>query len=62
MQLAEWLQRNDASGKVAAMTGVHGHVALNPYHHQTCFCPVCRGERDGHVADPCECGKCRGGV
>lgn len=59
MQLSEWLSRNDASGKVSAMVGVQpGHVALHPEHHATCFCAVCRGEADGHIGDPCECGKC----
>lgn len=59
MQLSEWLARNDTSGKVSAMVGVQpGHVALHPEHHATCFCAVCRGEADGHIGDPCECGKC----
>ena len=60
MHITEWLARNDKGGQVAAMVGVRPvPMALHPEHHQTCFCPVCRGEADGHVSDPCQCGRCR---
>lgn len=35
------------------------HIGYHPSHHQSCFCAVCRGDADGHINDPCECGRCQ---
>lgn len=37
----------------------NSHIGYHPNHHQDCFCVVCRGDADGHINDPCECGKCQ---
>lgn len=43
--------------EMGATQQVTGHY--HPSHHATCFCAVCRGQSDGHMADPCECEQCR---
>lgn len=56
----DWSQ---ASINMAKAAGLPVNVIVHkvsgcyhPIHHAGCFCAVCRGQADGHIDDPCECG------